>query len=62
MQPYDRGALKDFLTSILEQIELDPEHSTLQLSYRIHSVKVVGLVWRPQRDSNSRRRRERAMS
>lgn len=35
MQLYDRGALKDFLTSILEQIELDPEHSTLQLSYRI---------------------------
>jgi hypothetical protein len=62
MRGYDRGALKDFLTSILEQIELDPEHSTLQLSYRIHSVKVVGLVWRPQRDSNSRRRRERAMS
>ena len=24
MQLYDRGALKDFLTSILEQIDLDP--------------------------------------
>jgi hypothetical protein len=24
MQLYDRGALKDFLTSILEQIKLDP--------------------------------------
>ncbi len=35
MQLYERGALKDFLTSILEQIELDPEQSTLQLSYRI---------------------------
>jgi hypothetical protein len=35
MRRCDRGALKDFLTSIFEQIELDPEHSTLQLSYRI---------------------------
>jgi hypothetical protein len=32
---YERNALKDFLTSILDRIELDPDQQTLQLCYRI---------------------------
>jgi hypothetical protein len=32
---YDRSALKDFLTSIFDSVELDPEQQTLQLCYRI---------------------------
>ena len=32
---YDPVELKDFLTSILDRIELDPEASTVQLFYRI---------------------------
>jgi site-specific DNA recombinase len=35
MRLYERGALKDFLTSILDRVELDPELATLQLCYRI---------------------------
>lgn len=35
MRLYDPVELKDFLTSILDRIELDPEESTLQLCYRI---------------------------
>jgi hypothetical protein len=35
MRLYERGALKDFLVSILDRVELDPEQQTLQLCYRI---------------------------
>ena len=35
MRLYERNALKDFLTSILDRIELDPDQQTLQLCYRI---------------------------
>ncbi len=35
MRLYERGALKDFLVSILDRVELDPEQATLQLCYRI---------------------------
>ena len=35
MQLYERGALKDFLVSILDRVELDPENATLQPCYRI---------------------------
>jgi site-specific DNA recombinase len=35
MRLYERDALKDFLTSILDRIELDPDQQTLQLCYRI---------------------------
>src|SRR6266513_868124 len=34
MQLYERGALKDFLTSILDRIDLDPDQQTLQLCHR----------------------------
>jgi hypothetical protein len=35
MRLYERGALKDFLGSILDRVELDPEQQTLQVCYRI---------------------------
>ena len=35
MRLYERTALKDFLTSILDRIELDPDQQTLQLCNRI---------------------------
>jgi hypothetical protein len=35
MQLHERGALKAFLISILDRVELDPENATLQLCYRI---------------------------
>jgi len=35
MRLYDRGDLRDFLSSIVERVELDPEAATLQLCYRI---------------------------
>jgi hypothetical protein len=35
MRLYERSALKDFLTSILDRVALDPDQQTLQLCYRI---------------------------
>ncbi len=35
MRLYERSALKDFLVSILDRVELDPEQATFQLCYRI---------------------------
>jgi hypothetical protein len=35
MRLYDRADLRDFLSSILDRVELDPEAATLQLCYRI---------------------------
>jgi DNA invertase Pin-like site-specific DNA recombinase len=35
MQLYERSDLKDFLGTILDRVELDPEEATLQLCYRI---------------------------
>ena len=35
MRLYERGALKDFLGSILDRVELDPDEQTLQVCYRI---------------------------
>ena len=35
MRLYDRAELKDFLTSILDRVELDPHAATVQLCYRI---------------------------
>jgi len=35
IQLYDRADLKDFLATILDRVELDPEKATLQLCYRI---------------------------
>ena len=35
MNTYPRANLRDFLASILDRIELDPEAQTLQLCYRI---------------------------
>jgi hypothetical protein len=35
MRLYERSALKDFLVSILDRVELDPEQATLQVCYRI---------------------------
>ena len=35
MQLYQRSDLKDFLGTILDRVELDPEEATLQLCYRI---------------------------
>lgn len=35
MQLYERGELKDFLATILDRVELDPEEATLQVCYRI---------------------------
>jgi hypothetical protein len=31
MQLYDSAALKDFLTTILDRVELDPEQASLRL-------------------------------
>jgi hypothetical protein len=38
MRLYDRGELRDFLSSILDRVELDPEADTVQLCYRIPLV------------------------
>jgi hypothetical protein len=57
---YERSNLKDFLTTILDRVELGPR--PLPCSCATASRCVVGLVWRPQGDSNPRYRRERAMS
>ena len=35
MRLYERNDLKDFLATILDRVELDPEEATLQLCYRI---------------------------
>jgi hypothetical protein len=35
MHLFERSALKDFVVSILDRIELDPEQATLQVCYRI---------------------------
>ena len=35
MELYERHELKDFLSTILERIELDPDQATLQVCYRI---------------------------
>ena len=35
MQLYERSELKDFLATILDRVELDPEESTVQVCYRI---------------------------
>ncbi|MDQ6825046.1 MAG: hypothetical protein M3007_06245 [Candidatus Eremiobacteraeota bacterium] len=35
MQLYESGDLKDFLATILDRVELDPEEATLQVCYRI---------------------------
>ena len=35
MQLYERNNLKDFLATILDRVELDPDEATLQLCYRI---------------------------
>jgi len=35
MRLYERGALKDFLRSILDRVELDPEQQTVQVCFRI---------------------------
>jgi hypothetical protein len=35
MRLYERGALKAFLLSILDRVELDPEQQTLRVCYRI---------------------------
>lgn len=35
MRPYGRAELRDFLSSILDRVELDPEAATLQLCCRI---------------------------
>ena len=35
MRTYPRGEMRDFLTSILSAVELDPAESTVRLSYRI---------------------------
>lgn len=35
MRLYDRADLRDFLGSILDRVELDPEAATLQVCYRI---------------------------
>jgi len=35
MKLYERDDLKDFLATILDRIDLDPEEATLQLCYRI---------------------------
>jgi hypothetical protein len=35
MQVYERSDLKDFLTTILDPVELDIDEATLQLCYRI---------------------------
>lgn len=47
IQHYDRAQPKDFLTTILDKIEVDPIHSTLQLSSRI-PVKVGNSVASPR--------------
>jgi len=47
MRTYPRGEMRDFLTSILSAVELDPAESTVRLSYRIplsgNSVASQGL-------------------
>jgi hypothetical protein len=58
MHLFERSALKDYVVSILDRIELDPEQATLQSATASHSV--VGIVWRPQGASNPCYRRERA--
>jgi hypothetical protein len=35
MRTYSRGEMRDFLTSILSGVELDPVESTIRLDYRI---------------------------
>ena len=35
MRLYDPASLKDFLTTILDRVELDPEAASLRLCYRI---------------------------
>jgi hypothetical protein len=35
MRLYDRGDLRDFLSSILDRVKLDPEADTVHLCYRI---------------------------
>ena len=35
MRLYERSALKAFLLSILDRVELDPEQQTLRVCYRI---------------------------
>jgi hypothetical protein len=45
MQLHKRHDLKDFLATVLDRVELDPEEATLQVCYRIRCV--VGIVWRP---------------
>jgi len=60
MQLYERGALKDFLVSILDRVELDPENATLQLCYRIPLRGGVSVA--SPRGFEPRYRRERAMT
>ena len=35
MRSYPRGEMRDFLTSVLSAVELDPVESTVRLDYRI---------------------------
>ena len=35
MRTYPRGEMRDFLSSILTAVELDPVESTVRLNYRI---------------------------
>ena len=35
MRLYDRAELRDFLRTIIDRLERDPDASTLQLCYRI---------------------------
>ncbi len=43
MRLYDRGDLGDFLSSILDRVELDPERDTVQLYCRIPLLSGVGV-------------------
>ena len=60
MRLYERGALKDFLMSILDRIELDRSNKPCNSVTASHSV--VGIAWRPHGDSNPGTHRERVMS
>lgn len=43
MRLYDRGDLGDFLSSILDRVELDPERDRVQLYCRIPLLIGVGV-------------------
>lgn len=56
MRLYERGALKAFLLTILDRVELDPEQQTLQVCYRIPLRG--GVSGASPRDSNPGTHRE----